>query len=142
MATKKSKSDSSKAVKADVKKLRSELASAKAKRDRWKKRAVAAEAAAADVQSRLEKVEKKLKKARKADGPATATSPASSSDGSPAAAGLPVAPRAGEVPATPGASDGKPDAGWTVAELRAEARRRGIAGVSRKPKAELLSALA
>ena len=140
MATKKkkSKSDSSTTVKADAKKLRSELASAEAKRDRWKKRAVTAEAAAADLRARLTKVEKKLERARKADVPATA---ASSSDGSPAAAGLP-APSTAEVPATPGASDGKPDAGWTVAELRAEARRRGIAGVSRKPKAELLAALA
>ncbi|CAA9368370.1 MAG: hypothetical protein AVDCRST_MAG32-310 [uncultured Nocardioides sp.] len=33
------------------------------------------------------------------------------------------------------------DASWTVAQLREEARRRGVGGLSGKPKAELLRAL-
>ena len=34
-----------------------------------------------------------------------------------------------------------PDASWTVVQLRAEARTRGLPGLSRKTKAELLAAL-
>ena len=34
-----------------------------------------------------------------------------------------------------------PDASWTVAELRAEAKRRGVTGYSRKTKSQLLAAL-
>ncbi len=34
-----------------------------------------------------------------------------------------------------------PDDSWTVAQLRAEARTRGLTGLSRKTKAELLAAL-
>ena len=34
-----------------------------------------------------------------------------------------------------------PDDSWTVAQLREEARTRGLAGMSRKNKAELLAAL-
>ena len=139
MATKKAKSDSTKAVKAQVKKLRSELASAESKRDRWKKRAIKAEAAAADFQTRLKVAEKSLKKATKVRAPAM---PASPSEAPAATADVPAAPSVGESPATEGAADARePDASWTVTELRAEARRRGIVGMSRKPKAEVLAAL-
>ena len=41
---------------------------------------------------------------------------------------------------TPAASQG-PDASWTVAQLRAEARRREIAGYSRMTKAQLIATL-
>jgi hypothetical protein len=34
-----------------------------------------------------------------------------------------------------------PNASWTVAELRAEAKRRGVTGYSRKTKSQLLAAL-
>jgi hypothetical protein len=50
-----------------------------------------------------------------------------------------------ETPAesTPGpAPEAGPDDSWTVTALRAEARSRGLAGYSRKSKAELLAALA
>ena len=41
------------------------------------------------------------------------------------------------------AADGltAPDQTWTVAQLRAEARARGLAGFSNKPKAQLITAL-
>ena len=44
---------------------------------------------------------------------------------------------------TPTASEGAavPDETWTVAQLRTEARDRGLAGMSNRPKAELLAAL-
>ena len=131
MATKKAKSSSAKPDKAEVKKLRAELTSAKSKRDQWKKRAGQAEATAADLRSRLKVAEKQLKKAKKADG------------ATPAAAPAPAAPSVPESTVDEVASDvRRVDASWTVTELRAEARRRGIAGVSRKPKAALLTALA
>jgi archaellum component FlaC len=41
---------------------------------------------------------------------------------------------------TPAASHG-PDASWTVAQLRAEARKREIAGYSRMTKAQLIAVL-
>jgi hypothetical protein len=45
---------------------------------------------------------------------------------------------------TPAAADvmaPTPDDSWTVADLRAEARRRGLTGYSRKAKADLLAEL-
>jgi hypothetical protein len=43
----------------------------------------------------------------------------------------------------PTAADGLtvPDETWTVVQLRAEARARGLVGMSKKSKAELLDAL-
>jgi lysophospholipase len=138
MATKKVKSSSAKPGKAEVKMLRSQLASAESKRDKWKKRAVKAEAAAADLQARLKAAEKRLKKERKAAVTAAAATP---SEVPPAATDL-AATGAAQVASTDGAPDSKrPDDAWTVAELRAEARRRGIVGLSRKSKADLLAAL-
>ncbi len=45
------------------------------------------------------------------------------------------------TPATSAAVAPGPDETWTVIELRAAARERGIAGYSRKSKAELLALL-
>jgi hypothetical protein len=129
MAKKKSKAAPDNGDKATIKKLRSDLASAQDKRDRWKKRAVKAEATAADLQSRLKVTEKSLKKARKArPAPAAASAPAAA-----------TAPTPEDEPALESVA---PDAEWTVAQLRAEARRRGLTGLSNKPKAQLLAALA
>jgi hypothetical protein len=45
--------------------------------------------------------------------------------------------------AEPTTADGVtvPDETWSVVELRAEARARGLVGMSNKPKAQLLAAL-
>jgi hypothetical protein len=45
------------------------------------------------------------------------------------------------TPAAASAGAATPDDSWTVADLRAEARRRGMTGYSRKVKADLLAAL-
>jgi hypothetical protein len=45
----------------------------------------------------------------------------------------------GSASRSPGGS--RPDDSWTVADLRAEAKRRGLTGYSRKSKAELLADL-
>jgi lysophospholipase len=47
-----------------------------------------------------------------------------------------AAPEPAAAPTAPG-----PDDSWTVADLRAEAKRRGMTGYSRKTKAELLAEL-
>ncbi|QWZ10087.1 hypothetical protein KRR39_10320 [Nocardioides panacis] len=138
MATKKVKSSSAKPDKAEVKMLRSRLASAESKRDKWKKRAVKAEAVTADLQARLKLAEKRLKKERKA----TVSAEAASRVEVPPAPIEVASARPGQVASVDAAPGAKgPDGTWTVAELRAEARRRGIPGLSRKSKAELLAAL-
>ena len=122
MATKKAKSTSAKPGKADIKVLRSELASGESKRDKWKKRAVRAEAVTADLRARLTVAEKDLKNERKAAVTAAAVSPRKVSAPSTGVA----APSAGQMSSTAGVPDAtSPDGTWTVAELRAEARRRG-----------------
>ena len=65
-----------------------------------------------------------------------------SADLKPARAVGPVA-ASGRPAAEPTDADGLtiPDQTWTVVQLRAEARARGIAGMSNKPKAKLLAAL-
>jgi hypothetical protein len=75
-------------------------------------------------------LQKKLDRASSALEPVHAVGPLEA-----AASGRP----AGE----PTAADGLtiPDETWTVVQLRAEARARGLAGLSNKPKAQLLSAL-
>jgi Rho termination factor-like protein len=51
-----------------------------------------------------------------------------------------VSRRRGRAAGSAGAGS-TPDDSWTVAELREEARSRGLTGYSRKKKAELLAAL-
>jgi lysophospholipase len=46
-----------------------------------------------------------------------------------------------DAPAAASAAPSGPDESWTVADLRAEARKRGLTGYSRKSKAELLAEL-
>ena len=108
-----------------VKDLTAELERSQAKASRWKARAKALEAEAADSAKELRKLRKRVDAATSS--PAPAAAPA-------AAAGTPRAPDA------PGAS-GSPAPSWTVARLRTEARDRGIAGYSRKSKDELLELL-
>jgi hypothetical protein len=133
-----------------VKKLEAAVASAEAKAAKWMKRAKKDRADAEASSARVSKLEKKLAKAQQ---PAPKTSvgaprptlavapdaPAQSDEVAP-----PVEVVAIETPAEPApgpASKGSPDDSWTVTALRAEARSRGLAGYSRKSKAELLSAL-
>jgi chromosome segregation ATPase len=117
-AKKKRPSSTEKELKTDVKKLRSKLERADAKADRWKKKAARLQKAAARSEAQVKKLEKRLGKATRA-----AEQPA---------------PDAGTGEAT---SAVVPDETWTVAQLRAEARDRGLTGLSGKPKAELLAAL-
>ena len=97
---------------------------------RWKTETAAARTAAARSDTRAEKLQRKLDRAGAALEPVKASAPAES-----ATTGRPAA--------EPTAADGVtvPDPTWTVAQLRAEARARGVTGLSGKPKAQILAAL-
>jgi chromosome segregation ATPase len=117
-----------KQLKAAVKKLQSQLAAAEKSAEKWKARAKDHKSVASAVKSELSGVRRRLEKAEASVGKwknrAQAPDPA-------AAAPAPA------VAATPT----EPDESWTVTALRAEARKRGLAGYSRKTKAELLAEL-
>lgn len=122
---------------ATIKQLRADLKKSEAKRATLKKRATKAEASVTDLQSRLRKAEKQAKARTKntaAKDRARALVPVSATPDidTPAA----VAPATNDSD-----TSAAPDSSWTVAQLRAEARRRGITGMSNKPKAELVQAL-
>jgi lysophospholipase len=119
-----------KRLKAAVKKLRAQLAAAESQAQKWKERAKDRKSVAAGAKTELTKVRRRLAKAEASlrkwkDRPRTTAS-------------APPAPE--PAPAAP-SSHPLPDDSWTVAALRAEARRRGLTGYSRKTKAELLAEL-
>lgn len=120
---KKSKAGTEKQLKAQIKTLTAELADAKAKRDKWKRRAKAAQNDVVELRQGREQGEEATGKAAKR------LTSLSASDGASAA----PAPQADGFP--------MPDESWTLAALRDEARRRGVTGLSGKPKAEVLAAL-
>jgi hypothetical protein len=123
------RSSTSKELRSDAKRQRSRARKAEARAekaearaDRWKARATGYQEEAAQLRGQLKKVTKRLDKARRS--------------------GLDERPV--DVPAKQGVepSADTPDASWTVVRLRAEARARGLTGVTTKPKAELLELLA
>jgi hypothetical protein len=124
----KKKASSDQKLKATAKQLRADLKESEAKRTAWKKRATKAEKSVADLQSRLRRADKQARKAleqSRASVPVDAPAPATSH----------VATSTTDAPTGP-------DASWTVVQLRAEGRRRGLSGLSGKSKAELVEALA
>jgi lysophospholipase len=96
--------------------------------------------AAADVKAEIPEVRRRLQQAtasvtkRRRGGPGPAAAPSvagpTSTSGSSTSSGS----------AGPSGSS-NPDDSWTVADLRAEAKQRGLTGSSRKTKAELLAEL-
>lgn len=136
-----------KKLEARVKKLEAAVESAEAKTAQWKKKAKKDRADAAASSTKVSQLEKKLEKARRSapkasvgvSRPTLAVAPDAPDQSAEAAAPAEVAPQVESVPTA--ASTAGPDDSWTVTALRAEARTRGIAGYSRKTKAELLSAL-
>ncbi len=132
MGAKKKSSSSEKQLKAVNKKLKAKLDRADAKASRWQKKAKKHQAALAASQKRVTKLEKKLAEARR-----TASRPSVPRDELPAPTEVVVVETsdAARLPAS------TPDMSWTVVRLRAEARARGLTGLSSKPKAEILAAL-
>ncbi len=108
-------------VRAELDKSQSKLEKTKAKVARRKEEAAAHRTSAQRSAARVERLEKKLDQA------STAADPN-------------AGPSGGKVETT--SSDERvPDDSWTVVQLRAEARARGLTGMSNKTKAQLLSAL-
>jgi hypothetical protein len=120
-------------LKAEIKKLRARLAVAERSAEKWKARAQENKSSAAGAKSELSALRRSLGKAeasaKKWKGRAKSVLPTSPP--------APAAPTEVMAPTAPSA----PDDSWTLTALRAEARARGLAGYSRKPKAELLAEL-
>ena len=117
-------------VRGQLTKSETKLTKATGKAERWKKEAAAQRRASSRSGVRVEKLQKKLGRAAAALEPIRAPGPMEA-----AASGGPVA--------EPTAADRVtgPDETWSVVQLRAEARARGLVGMSNKPKAQLLAAL-
>ncbi len=117
-------------VRGQLTKTKTQLAKANEKVGRWKKEAAALRTAASRSDARVERLQKKLDRATAALAPVRASGPNQAG-----AAGISVTERTG--------SDGLtvPDKTWTLVELRAEARARGLTGTSNKSKPQLLAAL-
>ena len=140
MATKKRSTTADKDLKKTVKKLRSQLDRSDAKADKWKKKA-------GESQAEVKKLTKRL------DTAIRTSKRSSADDTSPTAAPIPAVaapPDTRETvdtdvseTAVADASEptAAPDESWTVVQLRAEARSRGLSGLSGKSKAQLLEAL-
>lgn len=124
-----------KELRTEVQRLQASLKKAEAKATRWKGEAAKHKSAAAAMTGKVTKLEKLLAKVTDAgvgaaaDTPPTRTQTPASVTVTPAAPRDPTAPRAA-----------KPDASWTVPQLRQEARLRNVA-YSGKTKAELIAAL-
>jgi len=117
-------------VRGQLTKTETKLTKANEKAERWKKETAAQRTAASRSDARVEKLQKKLDRAVAALEPVQAVGPLE-------------AAASGRTVGEPTAADGLtvPDETWTVVQLRAEARARGLVGVSNKSKAQLLDAL-
>jgi len=106
------------------------LTKAEDRAERWKTEAKAQRKSASRAQARAAKLQQKLDRASTAREPVRATEPMEAT-----ASAQPVAEAA--------TADGVavPNETWSVVQLRAEARARGLVGLSNKSKAQLLAAL-
>ena len=126
-----------KKLKAKVKKLRARVDRADVKTARWQTRAQQNDATIASLEERVAKRDKQLAKARRAATQPEAVPGEPSLSGEDVPALSLVAPD--EVAVDEPAAG--PDESWTVVRLRAEARSRGLTGISGMTKAQLLAAL-
>ena len=117
-------------VRGQLTKAETKLAKANERVERWKKQAAAHRTAASRSDARVERLQKKLDRATAALKPVAASGPNVA-----AATGSSVSESTGP--------DGLslPDKTWTVVQLQAEARARGLSGTSKKSKSQLLAAL-
>ncbi|HYO32579.1 MAG TPA: hypothetical protein VES21_06995 [Nocardioidaceae bacterium] len=132
MASKKASSPSKKKLAATVERLEAKLERADAKAARWKQQAKQHESALASSQARIEKLSDELTDKRAAPQP-TATRRAKQPS--------PTQGTSTRTKVSTGTRSSGPDASWTLSQLRAEARSRGLTGLSGKKKAEVLAAL-
>ena len=106
------------------------LTKAKNRADRWRKEAKAQKRSASRARARVEKLRQKLDGASAAPEPVQAAAPME----------VTASDRPVDEPTTVD-SVTVPDETWSVVQLRAEARARGLTGMSDKTKAQLLAAL-
>ncbi len=118
------------AVRGQLTTTEAKLAKAQDKAERWKKEATAQRRSAARSEQRVDKLAKELDRAEAGGQPPQAVRPDRKT----------ASRRPPAKPATAGTVS-VPDQSWTVLHLRAEARARGLVGMSNKPKAQLLAAL-
>ncbi len=114
----------------DLSRTEKALAKAKSRAARWRKEAKVQKQSASRARARVEKLRQKL------DGASAARKPVK--------AAAPTEVVASDGPVTePVATDAvtAPNETWSVVQLRAEARARGLTGMSNKTKAQLLAAL-
>ena len=116
-------------LKGQLTKTEKKLAKSAERADRWKKEAKAHKKSAAKAGARADLLQEQLNEASQAlkATPSEAEVEAASTD------------EPGSETRNDGA--GTPDESWSVVQLRAEARARGLSGLSRASKADLLSAL-
>jgi lysophospholipase len=129
-ATNKDLSKEITALRSQLTRTEAKLARTEERTKRWKTETAAARTAASRSDARAEKLQRKLDRAVADLEPLKRVSPADA-----AATNRPAA----EATTPDGVTH--PDSTWTVAQLRAEARARGLTGLSGKPKAQILSAL-
>jgi hypothetical protein len=104
------------------------LTKAKKRADRWRKEAKAQTRSASRATARVEKLRQRLDTGSAAQEPDRPVAPMNE-----VPSGRPTAGPTGGVTA--------PDETWSVVRLRAEARARGLTGMSNKTKPQLLAAL-
>ena len=117
-------------LRGELTKTEKALAKARNRAERWRKEAKVQKRSASRARARVERLHRKLDGASAAREPAPAQAPM---DVGPS--GRPVAESATVDSVT------SPDETWSVVQLRAEARARGLTGMSNKTKAQLLAAL-
>lgn len=118
------------ALKGELTKAKKRLTKAAERTERSKKKAKAAEKAASKAGARANLLQEQLDQA------------AAAVDSAPSEATVDAA-RVDAEATTQETDDGAgvPDESWSVVQLRAEARARGMAGTSKTPKSELIAAL-
>jgi hypothetical protein len=119
-------------LKAGAKKLHAQLGTVEKAAGKLASKAKGRLPAVADVTPDLAGVRRRLQQA-------TASVTKRKGPGAPAVRATSASPSS--VPAASPSGPSSPDESWTVAALRAEARKRGLTGYSRKTKAELLAEL-
>ena len=129
MPPKKRAVSNEKQLKATIKKLRSEVERADAKAGRYKKKADRLQKTADESKAQVAKLSKRLDKATKPAKAGKARTTTEQQD------------EPGTTDATSPSAAPAVDSSWTVLQLRAEARSRGLTGMSNKSKAQLLDAL-
>jgi hypothetical protein len=144
VAAKKRTAPADKDLKKTVKKLRTQLDRADTKAGKWKKKSEQLQKSLTQSEAKVKKLSKRLDKTSRTAEKSPAddtTSPTVAPI--PAVAEPPVAEPVAEVPEVSDTSQdtAAPDESWTVVQLRAEARSRGLTGLSGKSKAQLLDAL-